>query len=128
MPTSGTARACWRTTCGWASQVDLPDQLLYVAGTDVGVNERFSLALDVLGQHVFDTPLLVARPFEVGTTGPSFPDISFRTGSIDAVAGSAGLKVNIAPHILANFNLRFHIAGGGLTDRVTPLIGIEFGS
>jgi len=106
----------------------LPDQLLYVAGTDVGVNERFSLALDVLGQHVFDTPLLLARPFEVGTTGPSFPDISFRTGSIDAVAGSAGLKVNIAPHILANFNLRFHIAGGGLTDRVTPLIGIEFGS
>ncbi len=106
----------------------LPDQLLYVAGTDVGVNERFSLALDVLGQHVFDTPLLLARPFEVGTTGLSFPDISFRTGSIDAVAGSAGLKVNIAPHILANFNLRFHIAGGGLTDRVTPLIGIEFGS
>ena len=79
-------------------------------------------------RQIFDTPLLVARTFEVGTTGLSFPDISFRTGSIDAVAGSAGLKVNIAPHILANFNLRFHIAGGGLTDRVTPLIGIEFGS
>ena len=50
------------------------------------------------------------------------------TGSIDALAGSAGLKINMAPHILANFNLRFHIAGGGLRDRLTPLVGIEFGS
>jgi hypothetical protein len=30
--------------------------------------------------------------------------------------------------VLANFNLRFSIAGGGLRDRLTPLIGIEFGS
>jgi hypothetical protein len=103
--------------------------LLYVVGTDVGVNERFSLAIDLLGQHVFDTPLLVARSFAADAAGQlTFADIAFRTGSIDAIAGSAGLKLNIAPHILANFNLRFNIAGGGLRDRVTPLIGLEFGS
>jgi hypothetical protein len=108
---------------------ELPDQLLYVVGTDVGVNERFSLAIDLLGQHVFDTPLLVARSFAADAAGQlTFADIAFRTGSIDAIAGSAGLKVNIAPHVLANFNLRFNIAGGGLRDRVTPLIGLEFGS
>jgi hypothetical protein len=107
----------------------LPNQLLYVIGTDVGVNERFSLALDVLGQHVYDTPLLRAHSFVLADPSHrAFDDIEFRTGAIDAVAGSAGLKVNIAPHILANFNLRFSIAGGGLRDRVTPLIGLEFGS
>lgn len=107
----------------------LPKQLLYVVGTDVGVSEHFSLALDLLGQHVFDTPLLVSRTLVVAAPGqPSFPDITFRSGSIDALAGSTGLKVNIAPHILANFNLRFSIAGGGLRDRLTPLVGIEFGS
>ena len=107
---------------------DLPDQLLYVLGTDVGVNDRVSLAIDLLGQHVFDTPLLSARPFVANSAGLTFDDITFRTGSIDAVAGSAGMKVNVAPHLLVNFNLRFHIAGGGLKDRLTPLIGLEFGS
>ena len=108
---------------------DLPDHLFYVVGTDLGVNDRFSLALDLLGQHVFDTPLLLSRQFVVGDAArETFPDIAFKTGSIDAIAGSAGLKVNVAPHVLANFNLRFSIAGGGLRDRLTPLVGIEFGS
>jgi hypothetical protein len=107
---------------------ELPDQLFYVVGTDVGVSDRLSLAIDLLGQHVFDTPLLLQRTFQVGAGGPSFSDIGFTTGSIDAVAGSAGLKINVAPHVLANFNLRFSISGGGLRDRLTPLIGLEFGS
>jgi hypothetical protein len=92
------------------------------------VSDRFSLALDVLGQHVFDTPLLVERAFAVGASERTFADIDFVTGSIDALAGSAGLKINVAPHILVNFNLRFHISGGGLQDRLTPLVGVEFGS
>src|SRR5215212_3872917 len=108
---------------------ELPDQLFYVVGTDVGVSDRFSLAVDLLGQRVYDTPLLLARPFTVaGPSQRTFADIDFRTGSIDALAGSAGLKINVAPHILANFNLRFSISGGGLRDRLTPLIGLEFGS
>src|SRR5829696_1796859 len=107
---------------------DLPDQLLYVVGTDVGVNDRVSLAIDFLGQHVFDTPLLATGTFVANSAGRTFEDIAFRTGSIDALAGSAGMKVNVAPHILVNFNLRFHVAGGGLQDRITPLIGLEFGS
>ena len=107
----------------------LPNILTYVVGTDVGVSERFSLALDVLGQHVFDAPLLSAQTFtSIDPSHQTFEDIGFRTGSIDAVSGSTGLKINIAPHILANFNLRFHIAGGGLRDRLTPLVGIELGS
>jgi hypothetical protein len=108
---------------------DLPDQFLYVLGTDVGVNDRFSLAIDILGQHVFNAPTLVTTPFVNGGTSPrTFADITFRTSATDAVAGSAGMKVNVAPHTLATFNLRFHIAGGGLRDRVTPLVGLEIGS
>ena len=55
---------------GRVSTGELPDQLFYVVGTDVGVSDRFSLALDLLGQHVFDTPLLVERAFAVGAGGP----------------------------------------------------------
>ncbi|HEX2310267.1 MAG TPA: hypothetical protein VHH91_06075 [Vicinamibacterales bacterium] len=107
----------------------LPDILTYVVGADVGVSERFSLALDLLGQHVFDAPLLSTQTFtSIDPSHQTFADIGFHTGAIDAVAGSTGLKINIAPHILANFNLRFHITGGGLRDRLTPLVGIEFGS
>jgi hypothetical protein len=108
---------------------DLPDQVSYVVGTDIGMSDRFSLAIDFLGQHVFDSPLLSERTFVTGGAEPrSLPDIGFRTGPIDAISGSAGLKINVAPHILANFNLRFFISGGGLRDRVTPLVGIEIGS
>jgi len=108
---------------------DLPDQLSYIVGTDVGMSDRFSLAIDFLGQHVFDSPLLSERTFVTGGAVPqSLPDIGFRTGPIDAISGSAGLKINVAPHILVNFNLRYFIAGGGLRDRVTPLVGVEIGS
>jgi hypothetical protein len=107
---------------------DLPDQLFYVVGTDVGINDRVSLALDLLGQHVFEGPRLVATTFTPPAAGAdTFADIAFRTAATDAIAGSAGMKVNVAPHLLATFNLRFHLAGGGLRDRVTPLVGLELG-
>jgi hypothetical protein len=41
-------------------------------------------------------------------------------------AGGLGLKANIAPQMLLTFNLRFALGNGGLTDRLSPLLGIEW--
>ena len=104
----------------------LPDQLLYSAGADFGVSERFSLAFDVLGQRVIDSPRLVPTTFVVPGSG-SFSDVIYRNSTFSTSAGAIGLKVNIARRVLANFNVRFKIGDAGLVDRASPLVGLEYG-
>ena len=41
--------------------------------------------------------------------------------------GCISVVANVAPRLLVNFNLRFHINGNGLSDRIAPLIGMEWG-
>jgi hypothetical protein len=107
---------------------ELPDQFVYAAGTDVSVNSRFSLVFDVLGQRVLHSPRLTT--FDFLAEGPfgaaSLRDLRFDTASFWTTSGSAGLKANLAPRLLINFNLRFAIGSGGLTDRITPLLGMEW--
>jgi hypothetical protein len=112
------------------SKEDLPDQFSYAIGADYGLNERVSLAADLLGRHIIDSPRLVSRAFVAqGPFGSqSFDDISFQHESFSAIDGATGVKVNIGRRMLINFNLRFKLSDNGLGDRVTPLIGFEFGS
>ena len=110
------------------SKGNLPDQLFWVAGADVGVSGRLTLALDLLGQRNFNSPRVVERQFS--QTGPAgtftFPDLAFTTGSYNQLNGAAGIKTNIAGKLLVNFNLLFKLDDNGLRDRATPLIGIEY--
>jgi hypothetical protein len=108
---------------------DLPDQFLWAVGADIGVNPRFSLAADLLGQRVIDSPRIVVSSFEA--VGPnravSLPDILFVRESFSVTSGSLGFKTNVAGTLLVNFNLRFKIGDNGLGDRITPLLGLEYG-
>jgi hypothetical protein len=112
------------------TKADLPDQFTYALGADYGLTDRFSLAFDLLGRHVIDSPRLVRQTFSAASPFASvdFDDIAFTRESFSAVDGAAGIKVNIGRRMLINFNLRFKLSDNGLTDRVTPLIGFEFGS
>jgi hypothetical protein len=109
-------------------KADLPDQFVYAAGTDVSVNARLSVVFDVLGQRVLHSPRL--STFEFLAEGPAgtanLRDLRFETASFWMTSGSAGLKANLAPRLLVNFNLRFAVGGRGLTDRITPLLGMEW--
>jgi hypothetical protein len=109
---------------------DLPDQFSYAIGADYGFGERVSLAADLLGRHVINSPRLVTRPFPVqGDFGSAvFDDIAFEEGSFSTFDGATGVKVNVGRRLLINFNLRFKLNDNGLGDRVTPLIGFEYGS
>jgi hypothetical protein len=105
---------------------DLPDELSYVIGADVGVEKRLSIALELLGRHSSDAPRLSSRTF-TAANGETFPDISFRVGTLDSVSGALGLKANLAGTLLATFNLLFKLNDAGVRTRVTPLIGLEYG-
>ena len=107
---------------------DLPDQFLYVLGSDLGVNQRFSIVFDVLGQRVLNSPRL--SKFTLAATGQAgsadLPDIRFANGSYWATNGALGFKANVAPKVLVNFNMRFNVGARGLSDRIAPLVGVEW--
>lgn len=110
-------------------KADLPDQLLYAFGADLGVNERFSLTADWIGRRAIDSPRVRLQTFTAaGTTGPvSFDDVAIVHESFWASSAAVGFKANLHGRLLVDFNLRFTVGSNGLTDRVTPLVGIEYG-
>ncbi len=108
---------------------DLPDQLLYAFGADIGVTDKFSLTTDLLGRRAINSPRVRIEPFTaVGTTGTAtFDDIAIFHESFWASSAAVGFKANLSGRLLVDFNLRFTLGTNGLTDRVTPLLGIEYG-
>ena len=109
-------------------KADLPDQFVYAVGTDLSVNQRFSFVLDLLGQRIINSPRISTFPFTA--TGPfgsvALQDITFSSESYWTSYGSVGVKANLAPRLLINFNMRFALSNSGLTDRLTPLVGAEW--
>lgn len=114
---------------GSAQKEDLPDQFLWALGTDFGINNRLSIVFDLLGRRVIDSQRL--STYEFIAAGPMatavLPDIRFDRASYWVNTGAVGFKANVAPRLLVNFNLRFQINGGGLSDRIAPLLGMEWG-
>lgn len=111
------------------AEQDLPDQFTYAVGADLLVASRLSVIFDVFGQRIVDSPRLLSQLSTY--TGPAgsvmLPNIHFASESYWTSAGGIGLKGNLAGRMLVTFNLRFAIAEGGLTDRVSPLLGVEWG-
>jgi hypothetical protein len=107
---------------------DLPDELSYVLGADVGIEKRLSIAFDVLARHSADAPRLSSSTFTVaGSPSTTFPDIAFGVGSLNVVSGAFGLKANVAGTMLVTFNLLFKLNEAGVRAKVTPLVGLEYG-
>lgn len=110
------------------TKADMPDQFQFAVGSDVSVNSRVSLVFDLLGQRFIKSPRL--STFDFVADGPAgsvnLQDLRFDTSSFWTTSGSAGLKANVATRLLINFNLRFAIGSAGLTDRITPLLGLEW--
>ena len=108
---------------------DLPDRITMAVGADVGVNDRLTFAVDLLADRVVGSPRLVTQTFvAAGPLGSAqFEDIGFAEGSYVVTNGAVGVKVQVTTGMLVNFNVRFSAGSHGLSDRVTPLVGIEYG-
>lgn len=107
---------------------ELPDQIGLAGGTDVSLNPRLSLVFDVLALRILNSPRLSTYDFLA--TGPAgsvvLPDLRFDSSSYWTTHGAVGVKANLAPRLLINFNLAFAMTDHGLTDRLSPLIGAEW--
>ena len=112
---------------------DLPNQVQYAVGLDVGVTKRLTLAFDFMGTYVIDSPRMVQEVFtaangEVFNTanGEAFNQIGFVKDSYTLANGAAGLKFNPVGRLLVDVNVLFKLDSAGLRDKVTPLVGIEY--
>jgi hypothetical protein len=107
---------------------DLPDQFLYAFGADIGVTDRFSMTIDWLGRQALDSPRVQLTEFNA--VGPNrsavFDDIQIYRDSLWASSAAVGFKTNVRGSLLIDFNLRFTLGTNGLSDKVTPLVGIEY--
>ena len=110
-------------------KADVPDLAQYALGADLALNDKFSMTVDFLGGRSINSPRVHAVDFDAsGPAGTAvLPDIAFDRESYWTQSASVGFKTNVAGRLLVDFNLRFTIGTNGLSDRVTPLIGIEYG-
>jgi hypothetical protein len=104
---------------------DLPDQVVYAAGADVGTG-RFTVVFDVLGRYLLDAERTVLQDFHA-RNGSVFPSIGFSQESFNLLSGATGIKVNAFGRLLITGNLLFALDDHGVRARVTPLIGLEYG-
>lgn len=113
---------------GLGEEADLPDNFFYAAGTDFSVTNQFSVIIDLIGQRVLNSPRLFTR--SLALSGPAgsatLPDIFLESGSYWTANAALGMKANVAARLLIAFNLKFAVTDGGLSDRVTPLVGLEW--
>jgi hypothetical protein len=107
---------------------DLPDQFSYALGADLLVAPRLSVVFDFVGHRVINSPrMLTQLETHTGVAGSvTLDDVLFQRESYWTTAGGFGMKANVAQKVLVTFNLRFAITDAGLTDRLAPLLGLEW--
>jgi hypothetical protein len=105
---------------------DLPDVVRYSAGGAVELHPRVTLAVDLVGRWVIDSPRLSRQTFRALDGRTEFADIAFRRGSLHELSAATGFKVNIVDRLLLNANLLFRLNSAGLMDKVSPLVGLEY--
>ena len=107
---------------------DLPDQFFWVVGADIAVSDHFTLALDVLGQHVIDSPQLTETTFVgLDPAATQFPDIRLEGDqSFNVTNAAIGAKFNPWGTLLVSVNVLLPLDDGGVRDDFTALVGLEY--
>lgn len=111
------------------TKADVADRVLLGIGADMGLSQRVSVAFDVLSERVSRSPRLVRESFTA--SGPFgtlvLDDVGVNEAAFWTANGAAGVKIRLTADVLANFNVRFKMSSNGLTTRVAPLFGVEYG-
>lgn len=105
---------------------DLSDVATYAVGAVVAVHPRVTAAVDLLGRYIIDSPRVRREDFHALDGRSMFPNIAFYTGSISEVSSAVGVKINLAGRLLLNANLLARLNSGGLRDKISPLVGVEY--
>jgi hypothetical protein len=104
----------------------LPHQIVGAAGIDARLNDRLTLAVDLLARRTLDSPRLEMGTFRALDGRSTFPDVQFGRGGINTVDGAIGAKWNPWGRLLIDTNVLVKLNDGGMRDSVSWLAGIEY--
>jgi hypothetical protein len=107
-------------------KAELPAQIIGAVGADMRIGRRLTLALDLIGRRLLDSPRLESVTFHALDGRSTFPNIQFRRGPLGRLDGSAGVKWNPVGKLLVDVNVQFKLNTTGVRDHWTPLVGIEY--
>ncbi len=118
-------------TNGPATKQNLPKELTYALGADVGATSRLTFSFDYLGQTLFNTPRAfrandITQNIPGGTGSLTLPTV---TGGNDTIAlsnGAVGLKYNLFGKLLLVGDILFRLDNKGLRQNVTPLVALSY--
>jgi Putative MetA-pathway of phenol degradation len=106
-----------------------PDEWNYAGGIDVAVTDRFTVVGDIVGRTLRDSdrPDYDLRLELVPTRfGSQFQQFETRSGSLNMLLGSTGVKFNPFGRGLIAFNLLFPLNDAGVQDKLTWVGGFEW--
>jgi len=125
-----------------ATKDNLPAQVVYSVGAEVGIIKRLSAAFDFLGQEILNAPRIKSGTFQELPACSAAPPVSAcntfnATGATDpifqeykssyATANAAvGLRYRIFGHFLLTGNVVFKLNDAGLRSKYIPLVGLTF--
>lgn len=109
------------------ASADFPDQVGYAVGADVTAGQRVTLAFDLLGRYTIGAERLRTATFQALDNTSTFPNVAFTKNSFNALSGAAGMKAMVSDNLLLSANVLFGLDDHGVRDRVTPLVGLEYG-
>jgi hypothetical protein len=116
---------------GPATRHNLPAQLVYTLGADIGVAKGLTLAADYLGQTLINAPRVfrdtaVTQDIPGGTGALSLPTISGGKDTPVLSSGSFGIKYNLFGNLLLTSNILFRLDNKGLRQDVTPVVALSY--
>ena len=113
-----------------------PDEFNYAAGVEFVVEPRVTVIGDVVGRTLRDAGRLdmVTKTFRFqppGTPAPPIATMQFdefepRTGNLNLLYGTAGVKVNPKGNILISASVLFPLTDSGLKNRLTTIVGMDY--
>jgi hypothetical protein len=106
----------------------LPDQFFYSGGVDASLSKKLTMAVDLLGQRLFDAPEMVRGPFVdvLGAAHPDVPQTSITHHSFSINDLAVGAKYSLHGNLLLTGNVQFKLDDGGLRAKVVPLVGVSY--
>jgi hypothetical protein len=123
-------------TSGVGGTPSFPDEFNYAAGLEFVVEPRLTVIGDIVGRTLRDVGRLdlVSKTFQFqppGSPAPPIASMQFdefepRTGNLNLLYGTAGLKFNPTGNILLSASVLFPLTDSGLKNRLTTIFGMDY--
>jgi hypothetical protein len=113
-----------------------PDEFNYAAGVEVVLEPRVTVIGDVVGRTLRNAGRLglVSKTFQFqppGNPAPPIASMQFeefepRSGNLNLLYGTAGVKVNPRGNLLISASVLFPLSDAGLKNRLTTIVGMDY--